>query len=270
MAGNGTAVMTSITAAPWEYPPSTILVSGQLATVPWMWALASLAPSAAARKSSVAGWLTAYTPTDLPPTWLRSELTNDSPTRPMPTGSPVPRANTTSMSEQGACADGTGIRVGAMAGAINITPAASTIAAAEAIQRALRDNRIPEPCRGARPPRSLLTGRMLAVRGGWTPLCERRAGQRRLPAVGSSTAPPSDLTVPGRPATKITSHRTNASRTRRLDPALRAARRSAPAARGEVFDGSTVRPRRRREDGGGLALAGRGHGQQTHRHRPRP
>ena len=51
MAGNGTAAMMSMTAAPWEYPPSTSLVFGQLAIMYWMWALASLAPPAAARKS---------------------------------------------------------------------------------------------------------------------------------------------------------------------------------------------------------------------------
>src|SRR5258707_5740040 len=60
--GIGTALMTSITAAPCEYPPSTSLVLGQLSTMYWMWALASLAPSAAARKSKLAGELAAEAP----------------------------------------------------------------------------------------------------------------------------------------------------------------------------------------------------------------
>ena len=34
--GIGTALMTSITAAPCEYPPSTSLVLGQLSTMYWM------------------------------------------------------------------------------------------------------------------------------------------------------------------------------------------------------------------------------------------
>ena len=42
---NGTASETSVTAAPREYPPSTILVSGQLAIVDWTRALMSLAPT---------------------------------------------------------------------------------------------------------------------------------------------------------------------------------------------------------------------------------
>src|SRR5690349_4323659 len=54
-AGNGTAASTSTIDAPWEYPPSTSLVAGQLVTIHWMWPLASLAPPAAARKSQVAG-----------------------------------------------------------------------------------------------------------------------------------------------------------------------------------------------------------------------
>src|SRR3954466_15702351 len=54
-AGIGTALMTSITAAPCEYPPSTSLVFGQLSTMYWIRALASLAPSAAARNAKLAG-----------------------------------------------------------------------------------------------------------------------------------------------------------------------------------------------------------------------
>src|ERR1700754_214554 len=92
--------MTSITAAPCEYPPNTSLVLGQLSTMYWMWALASLAPPAAARKSKLAGDLTAYAPTDRPPTFPRSESTNAPPTFPRPGASLVPRAKTTSMSGQ--------------------------------------------------------------------------------------------------------------------------------------------------------------------------
>ncbi len=55
MPGTGTALMTSITPAPCEYPPSTSRVLGQLLTMYWMWPLASLAPAAALRKSNVAG-----------------------------------------------------------------------------------------------------------------------------------------------------------------------------------------------------------------------
>src|SRR4029077_393440 len=99
-AGTGTALMTSITAAPFAYPPNTSLVSGQLLTMYWMWALASLAPPAAARKSKLAGELTAYVPTDLPPTLPRSASTNASPTFPRPGASLVPRAKTTSMAGQ--------------------------------------------------------------------------------------------------------------------------------------------------------------------------
>lgn len=45
-----------MTAAPWENPPSTILVLGQLAAIDWMWALASLAPAVELfAKSLVAG-----------------------------------------------------------------------------------------------------------------------------------------------------------------------------------------------------------------------
>src|ERR1700752_151593 len=61
--GIGTPLMTSMTAAPAEYPPSTSLVLGQLLTKYWTWALASLAPSAAARKSKLAGELHAEDPT---------------------------------------------------------------------------------------------------------------------------------------------------------------------------------------------------------------
>src|SRR5262249_56904331 len=43
------------TAAPWEYPPSTIVVRGQFATVDRTWVLASLMPSMAVGKSVVAG-----------------------------------------------------------------------------------------------------------------------------------------------------------------------------------------------------------------------
>jgi hypothetical protein len=35
----------SITPAPWEYPPSTMRVFGQFATIDWIWALASFAPA---------------------------------------------------------------------------------------------------------------------------------------------------------------------------------------------------------------------------------
>jgi hypothetical protein len=46
----------SITAAPWEYPPSTIRVFGQFAAIHWIWLLASLAPAGALlSKSPVAG-----------------------------------------------------------------------------------------------------------------------------------------------------------------------------------------------------------------------
>jgi hypothetical protein len=49
------AVTKPITAAPWEYPPSAILVLGQFAAVDSIWALASLMPTRAVGKSVVAG-----------------------------------------------------------------------------------------------------------------------------------------------------------------------------------------------------------------------
>ena len=49
------AVTKPITAAPWENPPSTILVLGQFVAVDSTWALASLMPSNAVGKSVVAG-----------------------------------------------------------------------------------------------------------------------------------------------------------------------------------------------------------------------
>src|SRR3954469_23173436 len=55
----GDVAMTSTTAAPCEYPPTTILVLGHFAAVAWMRALASLAPSTTPRKSQDAGYWTA-------------------------------------------------------------------------------------------------------------------------------------------------------------------------------------------------------------------
>jgi len=49
------AVTKPVTAAPWENPPSTILVLGQFVAVDSTWALASLMPSSAVGKSIVAG-----------------------------------------------------------------------------------------------------------------------------------------------------------------------------------------------------------------------
>src|SRR6201993_4123108 len=49
------SVTKPITAAPWEYPPSTIWVLGQVAASDRTWALASLMPSMAVGKSVVAG-----------------------------------------------------------------------------------------------------------------------------------------------------------------------------------------------------------------------
>jgi hypothetical protein len=49
------AVTKPITAAPWEKPPSTMLVLGQFRAVASMWALASRMPSKAVGKSVVAG-----------------------------------------------------------------------------------------------------------------------------------------------------------------------------------------------------------------------
>src|SRR5690349_13307792 len=55
--GAGSAVVTrSITPAPWEYPPNTIRVPGQLAASDWMCALASSAPAGVlVSKSRLAG-----------------------------------------------------------------------------------------------------------------------------------------------------------------------------------------------------------------------
>src|SRR3954463_14629959 len=138
IAGIGTALMTSIIAAPCEYPPNTSLVLGQLSTMYWMWALASLAPSADARKSKLAGETTAYAPTDLPPTLPRNESTNAPPTLPRPGASLVPRAKTTSMSGQspGAASGGSAVAVGARRPAVVVR-----VAAAEAMsQRRIRVN----------------------------------------------------------------------------------------------------------------------------------
>src|SRR5262245_16506960 len=41
--GGAAVVDRSITPAPWEYPPNTSRVVGQLAVIAWMWALASRA-----------------------------------------------------------------------------------------------------------------------------------------------------------------------------------------------------------------------------------
>src|SRR6185312_14239155 len=110
-------VARSITSAPCEYPPSTILVLGQLAAMFWTWPLVSLAPAADdLENESVAGEFTGYTPTDLPPTWDVSESMNACPTPPTPGGSFVPRANTTSTSGHGAAAaEGTVVAVNAEA-----------------------------------------------------------------------------------------------------------------------------------------------------------
>jgi hypothetical protein len=43
--GGIAVVAISITAAPWEYPPSTMRVFGQFAAINWIWPLASLAPA---------------------------------------------------------------------------------------------------------------------------------------------------------------------------------------------------------------------------------
>src|SRR6476620_1512344 len=54
--GDKPAVARSMTPAPCEYPPSTILVLGQFAAVDWMCALASLAPAGVlVSKSLLAG-----------------------------------------------------------------------------------------------------------------------------------------------------------------------------------------------------------------------
>ncbi|ORV43450.1 hypothetical protein AWC01_05910 [Mycobacterium doricum] len=53
--GIWSAVAPSMTAAPWEYPPRTILVSGQVATMSRTRLLASVTPSAARGQSRLAG-----------------------------------------------------------------------------------------------------------------------------------------------------------------------------------------------------------------------
>jgi hypothetical protein len=53
--GTAFAVTKPVTAAPWENPPSTILVRGQLAAVARTWLRASVIPSTAVGKSVVAG-----------------------------------------------------------------------------------------------------------------------------------------------------------------------------------------------------------------------
>ena len=65
--GTASEVTNPATAAPWENPPSTILVSGQLAAVASMWLAASLMPWMAVGKSVLAGYLTGYTLTDFAP-----------------------------------------------------------------------------------------------------------------------------------------------------------------------------------------------------------
>src|SRR6478609_3132423 len=53
--GTESAVRYPATAAPWEKPPRTILVFGQLAATAWTLLLASMTPSAAVWKSRDAG-----------------------------------------------------------------------------------------------------------------------------------------------------------------------------------------------------------------------
>jgi hypothetical protein len=53
--GMAFAVTKPITAAPWENPPSTMLVLGQFAAVASTWALASRTPDMAVGKLVVAG-----------------------------------------------------------------------------------------------------------------------------------------------------------------------------------------------------------------------
>ena len=53
--GTASEVTKPATAAPWENPPSTIFVLGQLAAVASMWLAASLMPWTAVGKSVLAG-----------------------------------------------------------------------------------------------------------------------------------------------------------------------------------------------------------------------
>ena len=53
--GTAAEVTKPITAAPWEYPPSTILVLGQSCAIETTWAPASLMPSRPVSHWSLAG-----------------------------------------------------------------------------------------------------------------------------------------------------------------------------------------------------------------------
>src|SRR5262249_14059210 len=114
-----------------EYPPSTSLVLGQVATMDRTCACASFAPALAdGAISSPAGELTAYTPTDRPPTRGRSAPINSSPTAPPPRGSRVRRANVTSTSGQGA-ADAGEMRI------VELSSVADVVTTAAASKRAI-------------------------------------------------------------------------------------------------------------------------------------
>jgi hypothetical protein len=53
--GTALSVTNPMTAAPWEYPPSTIWVWGHFVAMASTWVLASRTPSSAVGKSVVAG-----------------------------------------------------------------------------------------------------------------------------------------------------------------------------------------------------------------------
>src|SRR5262249_36173064 len=108
---------------PWEYPPSTMFVFGQLVARSRTLLLASMTPSAAVAKSSEAGYFPGYTATDFPTTCEPSASTNASPVVPIPGGSKVPRRNTTSTSGHGA-ADAEGAPVAGLSITEVVTTAA--------------------------------------------------------------------------------------------------------------------------------------------------